>query len=106
MVRGMFGPATTPALQDHILKMMLGAPDATAAGAMTATFDQSQWSSQPINVPVLALYASRPLAGEEAVRTLFPSAEYHQIPGTAHFLMMEKPAEFNSLLIAFLQKLR
>ena len=38
MVRGMFGPATTPPLQEHILKMMLGTKEATAAGAMTATW--------------------------------------------------------------------
>lgn len=42
MVKGMFGPATTPELQQHILKMMMGTPQATAAGAMAATWDQSQ----------------------------------------------------------------
>ena len=106
MIRGMFGPATTPALQEHIMKMMMGAPEATAAGAMAATQDRSQWSDTPITVPVLAVYAgTRTLASEAAVKTLYPSAEYRQIPGTAHFLMMEKPAEFNQLLLAFLQKL-
>ena len=106
MIRGMFGPATTPALQAHILKMMMGTAESSAAGAMTATWDQSQWSNQPITAPVLALYASRPLATEAAVKTLFPNAEYHQIPETAHFLMMEKPEEFNALLTAFLAKVK
>src|SRR5262245_8867552 len=48
MVKGMFGPATTPALQDHILKMMMGAPEATAAGAMAATWDTSQVTDQKL----------------------------------------------------------
>jgi pimeloyl-ACP methyl ester carboxylesterase len=30
--------------------------------------------------------------------------DYEEIAGTGHFLMMEKPEEFNRLLIAFLDK--
>jgi pimeloyl-ACP methyl ester carboxylesterase len=41
MVRGMFVPQTAPALQEHILKMMLGTSEATANGAMAAVFDPS-----------------------------------------------------------------
>jgi len=104
MVRGMFGPATTPELQQHILKMMLGTKEATAAGAMTATWDQSWVKNDPITVPVLGVYAARPLASREAITRIFPKVEYHEIPGSAHFLMMEKPDEFNQLLSAFLRK--
>ncbi len=107
MVKGMFGPATTPALQQHILKMMMGAPEATAQGAMNATWDQSQLSDQKITVPVLAVFAgTRALATEQAVKTLYPNAEYFTIPETAHFLMLEKPAEFNRMLRAFVDTLR
>ena len=41
-----------------------------------------------------------------SVKALYPNAEYHTIPGTAHFLMMEKPAEFNQLLKAFAEQVR
>ncbi|HKH71395.1 MAG TPA: alpha/beta hydrolase [Vicinamibacterales bacterium] len=105
MVRGMFGPATTPQLQQHILKMMLGTKEATAAGAMNATWDQSWVKNDPITVPVLGIYAGTPLAGRDAITRIFPKVEYHEIPGSAHFLMMEKPDEFNPLLSAFLRKL-
>jgi pimeloyl-ACP methyl ester carboxylesterase len=104
MVRGMFGPATTPQLQQHILKMMLGTTEATAAGAMTATWDQSWVKNDPITVPVLGVYAARPLASRDAITRIFPKVEYHEIPGSAHFLMMEKPDEFNQLLSAFLRR--
>jgi pimeloyl-ACP methyl ester carboxylesterase len=104
MVRGMFGPATTPQLQEHILKMMLGTKEATAAGAMLATWDQSWVKNDPIAVPTLAVYAARPLAARDAISRIFPKAEYHEIPESAHFLMMEKPDEFNELLTAFLGK--
>jgi sigma-B regulation protein RsbQ len=104
MVRGMFGPATTPPLQQHILKMMLGTKEATAAGAMNATWDLSWVKNDPITVPVLGVYAARPLASRDAITRIFPKVEYHELPGTAHFLMMEKPDEFNQLLSAFLRK--
>ena len=103
MVRGMFGPATTPPLQEHILKMMLGTKEATADGAMKATWDPSWVKNDPITVPVLGVYAARPLASREAITRIFPKVEYHEIPGSAHFLMMEKPDEFNQLMGAFLR---
>jgi pimeloyl-ACP methyl ester carboxylesterase len=104
MVRGMFGPATSQQLQEHILKMMLGTKEATASGAMAATWDPSWVKNEPITVPVLGVYAARPLASRDAISRIFPKVEYHEIPGSAHFLMMEKPDEFNQLLTAFLRK--
>jgi pimeloyl-ACP methyl ester carboxylesterase len=106
MVRGMFGPATTPALQEHILKMMLGTKEATATGAMTATWDSSWVTNDAIRVPTLAVYAERGIASVENIKRIFPSVEYHRMPGTAHFLMMEKPQEFNALVTDFVGRLK
>jgi pimeloyl-ACP methyl ester carboxylesterase len=107
MIRGMFSSITTPAVQQQIMKMMMGAPQQTADGAMQATWDQSQWSNDPIRVPTLAVYAgTRALATEAGVKRLYPAAEYHQIPETGHFLMMERPDQFNTLLTRFLARIR
>jgi pimeloyl-ACP methyl ester carboxylesterase len=107
MIRGMFSPLTTPALQQQILKMMMGAPEQTAAGAMQATWDRTQWSNDPVKAPTLAIYAgTRPLSNEDAIKRLYPAAEYHQIPQTGHFLMMERPDAFNTLLTRFLDRVR
>ena len=106
MIRGMFGPATTPAVQEHILKMMLGTKEATATGAMAATWDASWVRNDAISVPTLGVYAERSLAPRDAIERIFPNVEYHQIPGSAHFLMMEKPEEFNRLLLGFLGKVK
>ena len=82
--------------------MMLGAPEATAVGAMSATFEQTL--EIPI-VPILGIYAgpSR-IATRESVLKYFPKAEYTATPDTGHFLMLEKPEEFNRLLLAFLSR--
>ena len=106
MIRGMFSKSTTPAMQQHILSMMLGAPEATAVGAMNATFDPSIWKEDVISVPILGVYADHSRAGDRAyMKVHFPNLEYTEIAGTGHFLMLEKPAEFNKLVMDFAKKL-
>jgi len=108
MIRGMFSASTTPAVQTKILDMMLGAPEATAVGAMTATFDAGGEMAdlgEILKVPAFGLYADRSEKGtRESMQARFPTSEYTEIPGTGHFLMLEKPEEFNRLLLAFLAK--
>jgi len=107
MVRGMFSAATPVPVQQHILEMMMGTPEATANGAMSATWDSSQWKADPVTVPVLGVYADKSgLANREGMKRIYPTVEYHEIPGTNHFLMMEKPDEFNRLLSAFLATIK
>ena len=105
MVRGFFVAGTTPEVQTKILNMMLGAPEATAVGAMNATFEAAGQTTEIPMVPILGIYAgpSR-IAGEKAVHAAFPTVEYTTIPETGHFLMLEQPQEFNRILLAFLAK--
>ncbi len=105
MIRGMFSESTTPDVQKHILSMMLAAPPSTASGAMQATFDPANWKDDVFNQPVLGLYADHSRSGDrEYMKTHFPNMDYKEIAGTGHFLMLEKPEEFNQLLIAFLDQ--
>jgi sigma-B regulation protein RsbQ len=107
MIRTMFTPATPQPLQQHILKMMLAAPESTAYGAMTATFDPAIWKDDVMTMPVLGIYADKSALGnQEYSKKLYPSFEYHEIAGTGHFLMMEKPKEFNQLLTTFVEKVK
>jgi pimeloyl-ACP methyl ester carboxylesterase len=106
-IRGMFSTATTPQLQKQILQMMLGAKEATAAGAFQATWDPSWWTNDVISAPTLGLYADKSgLADRAGMNRLYSKLEYHEIPGTGHFLMMEKPQEFNKLLTDFLANVK
>ena len=106
MIKGMFTPATPAAVQQHVLKMMLAAPEATANGAMLATFDASNWKDDVLSMPVLGIYADKSrLGNQDYSRKIFPAFEYVEVPGTGHFVMMEKPREFNQLLTAFVNKI-
>ncbi len=86
--------------------MMMGAPKTTAVGAMKASFDPAIWKGDVFPQPVLGLYADHSGLGSnrDYMKTHFPNLEYVEIAGTGHFLMLEKPAEFNRLLLGFLAK--
>jgi pimeloyl-ACP methyl ester carboxylesterase len=106
MIRSMFIAETPPPLQEKVLKMMLGAPEATAVGAMNAMFDPAVRWTDVIRSPALTVYAGTAQVPDAAkTKELYPNHEQTQLAGTGHFLMMEKPAEFNRLLTAFLDKI-
>jgi len=102
----MFIAETPAAIQDKVLKMMLGAPEATAVGAMNAMFDPAVRWTEVIKVPALTVYAGTANVPDPAkTKELYPNHEATQLAGTGHFLMMEKPADFNRLLTGFLDKI-
>jgi pimeloyl-ACP methyl ester carboxylesterase len=107
MIRGMFVPTTSPAIQEHVLQMMLGAPEATAAGAMAAMFDPAVRWTDPIEAPAIEVVAGTGQVPDvQKVREVVPRFDAVQVAGTGHFVMLEKPAEFNEQLTAFLAKIR
>ena len=91
-IHSMLTPAATPELQARIEKMMTAAPDTTAAGAMAAMADPAIWTEEPINVPVLGIYADKSrLGNRELLAKVFPSIDYHEIPGTRSFPDAREP---------------
>jgi len=107
MIRGMFVPQTAPALQEHILKMMLGTSENTANGAMAAVFDPKLSKTDVIKAPALSVYAgTAQMPDAKVMKEVLPNSEVTQVAGTGHFVMMEKPEEFNRVLTSFLDKIK
>lgn len=105
MIRSMFTPQTPAPLQKQILSMMLKAPEATAGGAMTAMFDPALRKADVAPMPAFAIYAgTAQMPKAEDLKQALPQYEATQITGTGHFVMMEKPDEFNRLLTTFVDK--
>jgi pimeloyl-ACP methyl ester carboxylesterase len=105
MIRSMFTPDTPKALQQQILAMMLEAPEATAVGAMAAMFDPALRKNDVMTVPALGVFAgTAELPNVDEAKKALPKYEGVQLAGTGHFLMMEKPREFNEALLEFLKK--
>jgi pimeloyl-ACP methyl ester carboxylesterase len=105
MIGGMFTPTTAPAIKDHVMTMMLAAPEATAVGAQAAMFDPALQPAEVINAPALSIYAGGGFFTVDPKTTeRLPHWEGIKLAGTGHFVMMEKPAQFNMLLADFLAK--
>src|SRR5436190_9752101 len=107
MIKTMFTPKTPKDVQDRVLKMMLAAPPATAAGAMVATFDPSGTNSDVMAVPAYGIFAEKSfaLSATAFMKTVLPKFEFVEMPGTGHCVMMEQPQEFNRLLMRFVESL-
>lgn len=109
MIDGMTSPIQDAAVRRNIKTAMLRTPQFVAASEMEATLDPELWKPDKINVPVLMILAKQPAWSaeyEQFVRGIVPDLDYQTWEGVSHFLMMEKPEEFNSAIVAFLEKHR
>jgi pimeloyl-ACP methyl ester carboxylesterase len=107
-VDGLLEP-TRADLKPSIRATMLAAPDYVAIGAMKGMLDDAIWIDDKINVPVLTIIADSPNWPkniEDVYRATAPNLEFHRWTGVSHFLMMEKPKEFNEAVASFVTKNR
>lgn len=84
---------------------MLATPQHVFVSAGEGMLEEAIYKPDAINVPVLAIFARSPTwpADNEAFyRRLASRLDYQMWDGVGHFLMMEKPQEFNETLLAFL----
>jgi len=105
MLGSTFSAATPPDARERISAVMLSTPQGVVVGAMEAMFDPAIWKDDPIGAPLLCILAKNPYWNDEYeayVRRLAPRLEYRVMEGTGHFLMVDKPAEFNAILSNFL----
>jgi pimeloyl-ACP methyl ester carboxylesterase len=107
MLAAIEGPQISPEIQQRIKESFLNTPQYVLVSAMEGMMDDSIWAQDKINVPVLAVMAKSPYWPadmEQFYRSIAPKLEFQMWDGVGHFLMMEKPARFNEVVIAFLDK--
>jgi pimeloyl-ACP methyl ester carboxylesterase len=106
-IDGIVRPIPDATLRDKIKTAMLRTPQFVAVSEMEGTLDPELWHPDKITVPVLMILAKQPgwtPDYERFVRELVPDLDYQMWEGVSHFIMMEKPNEFNAALTAFLEK--
>jgi len=82
-------------------------PQHVLVSAMEAMNDEALYTTDKINVPVLAILAKSPFwpaDTEQFLRSLAPDLEFVMLEGVDHFLHLEKSKEFNDTVIAFVDK--
>lgn len=107
MFAGMAGPNLTPEIMTRVQSSFLNTPQHVLVSAMEAMADDSIWGPDKINVPVLAVMAKSPFwpaDTEQFYRSIAPKLDFVMWEGVGHFLQIEKPAQFDDAVIAFLDK--
>jgi pimeloyl-ACP methyl ester carboxylesterase len=99
----------TEALRDRVYKEMSTTPQYVMSSAMDVMFgaDTPDWGPQKVAVPVLSINTTSPMwtpEYKEFVSSLSDKTYYQSVDGAGHFLMLEKPAEFNKALTEGLVK--
>jgi len=77
-----------------------------AVSEFEATADEDLWKPDKIDIPVLMILAKQPAWSpeyEQFVRGLIAKLDYQVRENVSHFLMMEKPREFNAAVLKFLK---
>jgi pimeloyl-ACP methyl ester carboxylesterase len=99
----------TEQLRDQVIAEMLATPQhviASEAEGMVG-INQPDWALQKVEVPLLVLNARNPMWTDQYqhyVQSIAARVDYRTYDRIGHFLMLEKPAEFNANLTAMLEK--
>jgi pimeloyl-ACP methyl ester carboxylesterase len=107
MLATISGPLLSAADQERIKSSFLNTPQHVVASAMAGMADESIWGRDKISIPVLAIMVKSDFFGgdiEPFYRSIAPNLDFQTWEGVGHFLMMEKPKQFNDAVIAFLDK--
>ncbi|MEO7672869.1 MAG: alpha/beta hydrolase [Pyrinomonadaceae bacterium] len=106
-VEGMLTPIKDESLKRTIRESMAATPDYVAISAMEGMADEKIWTDDKINIPVLAVMAPSqfwPPDVKDVFTSLAPKIDFQMWTGVSHFLMMEKPKEFNEQVSLFVAK--
>ena len=106
-INGMTAPMKLEAQRDEVRAMMKRGAQHVAVSEMESLRDPALWEEDTIEVPVLMLLAQQPAwtaEYEEFVRELVPDLDYRVLEGVSHFLMLDRPEEFNAAVVEFVRK--
>jgi pimeloyl-ACP methyl ester carboxylesterase len=105
-IDGLLEP-TRADLKPDIRAAMLTTPDYVAVSAMRGMIDDKIWKGDHIRVPVLAIMSSStswPADTNNYYLAIASNLDFKMWTGVSHFLMMEKPTEFNYAIQLFIAK--
>jgi pimeloyl-ACP methyl ester carboxylesterase len=92
-------------LRPELRALMSSTPRSVVVSSLAELKDPKVWTPDPIQVPVLEIHVKAPYRTPEYeafVRRLVPGIDYRTWENVGHFLMMERPAEFDAAVFGFL----
>ncbi len=107
-INALFLPDTPNLLKNEILETSRKVP-LTIGKAMVEGVekDMKYWTKRKMDVPCLVIHSPVFQLNEKYKKDflqMYPKAEYHEIKGVSHFLMLEIPYKINQIIYDFLAK--
>jgi pimeloyl-ACP methyl ester carboxylesterase len=100
-------PMKDAALGSKVKALFLKTLQHVAISEFEATVEENLWKPDKIDVPVLMILAKQPAWSadyEQFGRNLIPNLDFQMWENVSHFLMMDKPREFNAAVLKFLEQ--
>lgn len=100
-VNSLFIESSPADVRNYTDTTMLKVSTFVGSNTMQNLIDEDVWKKNKIECRTLAVYANIPELPENndsILRCWYPNLEYHKMDSVGHFLMMEKPVQFNALL--------
>jgi pimeloyl-ACP methyl ester carboxylesterase len=106
MLDFMFTKQTDPSLRNQIQTKMLSAPQYVMASAMEGMMAMEPLTESYPRLPVEAVMVKRDNSAgyQEFLKQHFSLIGYREFDDAGHFLMMEQPEKFNTILREFLDR--
>jgi pimeloyl-ACP methyl ester carboxylesterase len=108
-VKAMFPIPGTEELRDRVMSEMLATPQYVIVSIAESRWDPGQpaWELENVKVPLLVMNTKSAIYTPEYeayARSLSARTDYRTFEGGGHFMMLEKPAMFNSALADMLHE--
>lgn len=105
MFQAMLGKNIVDPLRGELMSAVMRTPKHVVISAAEQLNDESIYTTDPVSVPVLAIFASSsgwPPDNETYYRSFIKNLDYVTWDGVGHFLMIERPDAFNSAVLDLL----
>ena len=104
-ISSLFQENSPQAVKDYAFGVMSQTPQYVAYSTMRNFVIERYWDETPTEIPTLAVVSKNSVIwddNEAYVRQMFLNLTYKEMSNVSHFLMMERPDEFNHILIGFI----
>jgi pimeloyl-ACP methyl ester carboxylesterase len=105
-VNSLFYETTSDTVKKYALSTMCKTLQYVGESTMKNMVDEKYWDKSVINVPALVVCSKNsyiPDDNENFMKTLYSNMQYYEFDKVGHFIMIENPQKFNSILFDFLE---
>lgn len=105
-VTPLFVEQTPESVRNYAMSTMTKTPQFVAYSTMKNMVEERYWTNEKIEIPSLIIAAKSsqiPPNYKDIMQMLYSNMQYVEMDSVGHFIMMEQPSKFNSMLEEFIK---